>query len=383
MTFFAMLAIMLLAFLALPMLSFAADVHRGSDVTIGAGQILREDAYLVGGEVNFRGRAERDVSVLAGRVTITGTIAGSLNLAAGRAEIPGRIGGALRIAGGDVTITGTVGGDVIVLGGKVNIPSRAKIGGDLILAGGQVDVRGSVGGDITGNVGQLTLGGTVSGNVDVATSSIDIRNTTVISGNLTYHSNVEGDVSSSAEIRGTVDRPSSNPWDSVLDRGGFFGPILRALWSLVVGVALILVAPGIAQAVSTSARRPLAAAGVGLLALIVVPILAVILMVSVIGLPVGLLLITGYLIALYLSQVAVGLAIGRFILPHGWHDGSRGYFLLAMTLGVIILVALRLIPVPWVATIVGAAVTLWGFGALIMLIGKLGRVEVPPSPSSV
>jgi hypothetical protein len=99
--------------------------------------------------------------------------------------------------------------------------------------------------------------------------------------------------------------------------------------------------------------------------------------VTLVGLPLGALLLAGYLIALYTSQIAVGLAIGRFILPRSWHDGSRGFYLLAMTLGVLIVVGLKLIPVPWVAGIIGAIVTLWGFGAVAMLAWRTGRTYSP------
>ncbi len=67
-------------------------------------------------------------------------------------------------------------------------------------------------------------------------------------------------------------------------------------------------------------------------------------------------------ISLYRCSSRLGLAIGRFILPKRWHDGSRGYYLLAMTLGVLFVGIVKMIPVPWVAGIVGLIVTIWGAG---------------------
>jgi cytoskeletal protein CcmA (bactofilin family) len=370
-------AIVFVAVLAMPMLTFAAEVQRGQDITIAANQTIAEDVYLLGGEIDFVGRAQRDVSIVAGTLDMAGEVAGSVNLAAGDADVSGRIGGSLRILGGRVEITGEITGDVIVAGGDVTIPSRAEIGGDLILLGGQADVRGTVQGDITGNAGRLVLAGAVNGDVDVNVGNLDVRSTARIDGNLTYHSSDDGSVSSSADIGGTVNRPSENPWDSMLERGGFFGPALRALWSLLVGAAIIVLAPRVASAVTANAARPLRSLVVGIVTIWLIPILALILLVTLVGLPLGALLLTGFLIALYVSQIAVGLAIGRFILPRSWHDGSRGFYLLAMTLGVLIVVGLKLIPVPWVAGIVGAIVTLWGFGAVAMLVGRTGRTYEP------
>ena len=373
MTALALLIIMPVGFLALPLLSFAANVQRGGDVTVNFKDTLTEDAYLIGSNVDFRGTAKQDATILAFRADVPGTIEGSLDIVAGQAKISGRINGTLRIAGGDVTITGAIGGDVMVLGGKVNIPSRASIGGDLILAGGQVDVRGTVRGDIQGNAGNLVLAGTVQGNVDVSTNQFDVRSTSRITGNLTLQGVTPGNIADGATIGGTIERPTRNPWDSLLDRGGVLGPIMRALWSLIAGVTLILIAPVLAERVSDQAGRPLRAVVAGLVALVAVPLLALLLVVSLVGIPVGLILLGGYLAALYLSQVAAGLAIGRFILPRNWHDGSRGYLMLAMTLGVLILIAVRLIPVAWVGSIAGLAITVWGFGALVLMIGGFSR----------
>ena len=284
-------AMMALAVIAMPMMSFGAEVDRGQDLTIEAGETVREDAYLLGGTVDFKGRAEKDVFIAAGDAEIPGTIIGSLNLAVGQATVSGRVGGSLRIAGGTVEVTADVTGDLIVAGGRVTIPSRAKIGGDLILAGGQVDVRGEIAGDITGYAGRLMIAGSVNGDVDVNVGSLEVRSTADINGDLTYRSSDDGDVSSGADIGGTVTRPSSNPWDSMLERGGFLGPLLRAVWSLLVGAALILIAPRIANALAANAGRPFASAGVGVLTIWLIPVVAIILLVTLIGLPLGALLL--------------------------------------------------------------------------------------------
>ena len=96
-------------------------------------------------------------------------------------------------------------------------------------------------------------------------------------------------------------------------------------------------------------------------------------MATVIGIPAGPDRAVLYFLALYLTQVFVGMAIGRFILPNGWNDGSRGFHLLAMTIGVILLGALRFIPLPYVHGLVTLVVTIWGMGAVAMLVVSLGR----------
>lgn len=372
--------ILVMATLALPIVGSASEIRSGGSVTIAQNERIPEDLYLSAGTVAFLGTVNRDASIAAGDATIEGTVEGSLNLAAGQADISGTVRGSVRVAGGSVEVTGDIGGDLVVAGGRVKIPSQASIGGDLIVTGGNVDIRGSIAGDVKGSAMNVTIGGAVRGNVDVDTSRFEVANSARISGDVTYSSASSGSISSGANIAGTVERLDQTPWggsDGWLEQSS--GTLLHALWALIAGVVIVAAGPRVANAIARNGRSVLAAIGVGLLTLILAPIVAIALTVSLIGLPTGLILLTLFVITLYLTQVFAGLAIGRFILPNGWDDGSRGFNLLAMTLGVIIIAATNLIPVPFASGVISALVTVWGLGAAAMILGELGTRPGTPS----
>lgn len=378
MTLVAFTVILILATLALPIVGSASEIRSGGSVTIAANERIDDDLYLSAGSVDVQGTVNRDASIAAGRVKISGSIQGSVNLAAGQASVSGTIRGSLRVASGSVEITGDIGGDLVVAAGRVRVLSGASIGGDLIVSGGALDIRGAIGGNVRGSAMNVMIDGTIAGNVDVETSRFEVASTARITGNVTYSSASSGDISSSADVAGTVQRVDQSPWGS--SSGSLQGSgntLLRALWALIAGVVVIAAAPRVADAIARNGRRILLALGIGLIALIGVPVIAIALLVTLIGLPIGVILIGCFLIALYLSQVFAGLTIGRFILPNRWNDGSRGFNLLAMTIGVIIIAATDLIPVPFASGIVTAIVTLWGLGAVTMIFGQLG-----PRPAS-
>jgi hypothetical protein len=77
--------------------------------------------------------------------------------------------------------------------------------------------------------------------------------------------------------------------------------------------------------------------------------------------------------ALYVGPIFAGLALGSLLLPRRWDDGGRGFNLLGMTLGVIIIAALRLAPLPFLPYIIGALVTLLGLGAIALTVLDRGR----------
>lgn len=379
MTLASFAMILVIATLAIPLVGSAGEVRSGGSVTIGQNERITGDLYLSAGTVDLVGTVSRDASIAAGNATILGNVEGSVNLLAGRAEIPGTIKGSLRIASGSVEASGNIGGDLVVAGGRVTLLSRASIGGDLIVTGGSVDILGTIAGDVRGSAISLTIGGAVRGNVDVDTSRFEVDDTARINGRVTYASASAGSISSAATIAGPVERREGTPWggsDNWLQQSS--GRLLRTLWALIAGVVLVGVAPRAADAIARNGRSVVAAMGVGLLVLLATPIVAIALAVSLVGLPTGLILLGLFLATLYLAQVFAGLTIGRFILPKGWNDGSRGFNLLAMTLGVILIGLASFIPVPFVSAAITAAVTLWGLGAAAMILGQLGT---RPSPA--
>ncbi|CAA9571945.1 MAG: hypothetical protein AVDCRST_MAG87-2509 [uncultured Thermomicrobiales bacterium] len=377
MTLASFAIILLFATLALPIAGTAGEVRSGGSVTIAPSVTIADDLYIAAGTVELQGPVGGDASIVAGTATVGGTIEGSVNILAGRARIPGDVGGSLRVAGGGVEISGAIGGDLVVAGGRVTVLGRSSIGGDVIVTGGSVEIVGRIAGDVRGSAIDMSIGGDVRGRVDVETSRFAVTPTARIAGTVDYASATSGAISTGATIGGAVTRAETTPWSG----GGWLeqssGRLLRTLWALIAGAGIVAVAPRVADAIARNGRGVLPAFGVGLLALVAAPVAAIALAITQVGLPSGVILVTLFLIALYLAQVFAGLTIGRFILPRSWDDGSRGYNLLAMTLGVILIGLTSFIPIPFVSAAIAAVVTLWGLGAAAMLLGQLG----PRSPS--
>jgi hypothetical protein len=216
----------------------------------------------------------------------------------------------------------------------------------------------------------------VLGSVDLSTSDLEITNSAQITGEVIHTGKSEPDVASGARVQGDITHESLNPWgdgDNPLSRAS--GSLLRTLWMLITGALIVIAAPRLANQLGSNGKQLLPAIPLGLLAMIMLPIVAVVLVITVVGFPAGFVLLTLFLVALYLTQAVVGMSIGRFILPRSWNDGSRGFHLLAMTIGVIIVAAFRFVPLPWVWGAVSLIVTIWGIGAILMLIPVLSRQE--------
>jgi len=372
----ALALLLVFATLTLPGWGLAADTRSASEVNVAQSERITDDLYIAAGSVDFQGQASRDVSILTGDATIGGTIRGSLNLAAANADINGTIEGSLRIVSGKVRITGSIAGDVVVAGGQLELASSGLVGGNVLLASGSADLRGTVEGDVTGYAMSSTIGGTVQGSVDVRTSNLDVLNTARVTGSVTYTSRSDADVDSGAQLGQGINQENVDPWgdgDNPIGRSS--GSLLRTLWALIAGVVLVVSAPRLADQLGGNGKNLVPAFILGVIGLIAVPLLALVLLATVIGIPAGLIVVVMFLIALYLTQVFAGMAIGRFILPNRWNDGSRGFHLLAMTIGVLLLGATRFIPLPFAGGILTLLITIWGLGAVVMLFVPFGHQD--------
>jgi hypothetical protein len=106
--------------------------------------------------------------------------------------------------------------------------------------------------------------------------------------------------------------------------------------------------------------------GIGFLALIVVPIAALILCFFIVTIPISLTAILLFLLGLYLAKVFVGLSIGRWLFGRfKWGEND----FLALFVGLLVLMLLALIPV--IGWLVRFLYVLFGLGAAIISLYKL------------
>jgi cytoskeletal protein CcmA (bactofilin family) len=274
------------------------------------------------------GLSENDQVVLNGRLDIAADqTVDSAVILNGPARIDGTVRESVFVLNGDAEISGTVGEDVVVVNGDVVVRSSAEIDGDLVTNGSPT----------------IEEGATVKGNRTSVVTRFDFEGL------------------------------------------GFAG---RILWwfaysasVLAVGLLLLAITPGLATSVRDAVRRRTGASiGLGVAAFFLLPIASVILLVTVIGTPLGLFLLlalaliytVGYAVALY--------AVGTLVLAA---DKNR---FLVFVIGWLIVRVVALIP--FVGGLLWMAGAIWGLGLLI--VGRRGTqaalpeaTTAPPPPPPV
>ena len=283
------------------------------------------------------------------------------------------------VTGGNVDIDQPVEGNLYVAGGNVSV--TAPVSGNARIAGGDVSVKGSIGGKLAVAAGNVTLDSPVAGSVTVSGGTLELGPNARIGGKLDFRGgHLEQDPA--AQVKGGVMRTHR------ADRHVNFGPfkgnwVVRGLWT----VGLMLLAAVIAGALPGPARRaqeelrsrPWLAALFGMMALILIPISAVIVMVTVIGIPLGLLAIVGYFALLLVGYVGTsvlvsGLLLDRYKADAATHTAWRvGAAVLAM------LVISTLAHAPYVGKFIGLVVLVMGVGAIVGAIVHRKQLAAPPA----
>jgi hypothetical protein len=177
--------------------------------------------------------------------------------------------------------------DQIVLAGSVAVPRGLRVG-EVVVFSGRVRVNGVVTGDVVVFEGPVAVTGQVDGSVIAADGAVRLAESARVGGDVFSSGTVlaRPGAKVGGETRSGVRFSFEAPLAAL---GKLLGPIAVSMSVLLTGLALVLLAPRGADAVADAmADSPLPSLGWGVLVAISVPIAAVALVISVLGLPLGL-----------------------------------------------------------------------------------------------
>jgi hypothetical protein len=307
---------------------------------------------------------------------------------------------------------GSIADDVIAAGFSLETIEESTIGGDLIYAGYQAQLAGDIDGRTQAAMANCEISGTLTGDVNLGVGGDDagphaytsgspppiavpnvppgltIRETAELKGDLRFESPRDANIAENAQIRGAVEHartriePTRPPTagERALRIARKYGTLL------IIGLCLVLIAPGWTRRLSTNIReKPLASFGLGIAGIagffaLLVAILVGTIMLAVIA---GLLHLTGLLPVILVLGItsAVGLTVGFwFFLGYlakilvGYFAGSCSIQLvhrslgqnrfLSLVFGLVILALLTMIP--YAGPVIGWLTILLALGALVL-----------------
>lgn len=351
-------------------LALAGDAPRASDSPrfnsserfwVGSGETRTGDAYVLSPETRIDGLQQGDLIAWTAGARINGEVDGDVFIGTQSLDISGRVTDSVRVFAQQTNITGEIDGDLIIMGAVLVISEKAHITGNVLAYTGMATIDGTVDGTVKITGGEIEIGGNLGKNLYVQADALTLGPRARILGDLT-HSSREFEQEDGAQVAGEIvykERPKEEEDDgiSVFSIVWWSWGTLSAMLVGLLSVALFRrMVPAITRTIGSETMMGTL---VGFGAFLIVPAASLL---ALLFLPLGLMGLTIFFVALYLAKMPVAVWIGgRLLSPFG--GGSPSPYL-AIVLGVLILRLLFLIPyLGWLVWLVAV----WlGLGAMIL-----------------
>lgn len=285
------------------------------------------------------------------KVTINTPVNRDLFTAGSQVSLEATVSGDVYVAGGEVDIKNTINENLIVAGGKVNI--SGTVNKNLIVAGGQINLEPSavINGYVLGASNLANISGKINGPVKFAGNTINVSNNSVINGDLEIYSR-QSNIDPSSQISGEkrishVDLPEQsqqpkirNAVQNLFSAASFFYFLAQLL---VLFLIIRIFGKNLSSAISNVIKKPLPVLGQGLVGLIIIPFVVILLMVTIIGIPLGVITGIGYGLSLYFASIIGAIFIGQWFFERKWVINQNLY--IQAFIGYIVLFAIGFIPV--------------------------------------
>lgn len=372
--FFKYLVVILI--IAVPVMSLAMEFRAGDQPSVKQSEKITNDVYMGGSSVTSAGSITGDLIAGGGSVVVSGDVSGDVMAGGGNVSILSNIGDDVRVGGGTIIVQGKVGGDLIIGGGQVNV-SGPGIGGDMTIGGGNVRIDAPVTGNLLIGGGNIYINAPIGGNVKIEADKVTLGSAAIISGNLTYKAKQELVKEEGAVVNGEISfTPRAEKRIHPAALVAIFSAFL--LWKFFALLACALLVGMVLrrysmEVVTLATGRPLFEIGRGLLVVIVMPIVSILLFVTLVGIPFGILGLIGFvaimLFAWILTPIILGSVVYRYFskkeLEVSWKT---------ILLGVLLYTVLGFIPfLGWLAQCLLMLLTLGAMVAFKLRIVKEWR----------
>ncbi|MFH1030277.1 MAG: polymer-forming cytoskeletal protein [bacterium] len=313
--------------------------------------------FKVDNTIKITQEIDGDVIVLAENLIIDAKVHGDVLALAENIEINAEIEGDARVAAKNVIINSKIYKNVNIFASNTEILKGAILEKDLIISSGKIKTLGTVNGDIKGIFLNAEIGGIINGNMEIEIEDegkLILYPETLINGNLNYTSKNGARIEPSAKINGEVTHKEQKKTHKV----NYFGKIISLFSMIALGMVFLFIDKkdimNITHEIITHPNKSLLW---GILYFFAIPLLSIILIFTIIGMPLALIFIAIYAILLYTSQVIIATAIGNAITKNRY--GQMTSIIFGITIFIIFT------GLPWIGSGLKLLAIFIGMGAIV------------------
>ena len=322
----------------------AAQFETG-DYTLEKDSVIEEDLYINGESVVISGIVDGDLFASAESIKIDGTVTGDFVVFANSVNVTGNVYGNTISFAQTSTFSGILGENLISASSSINY--NAQTGEDAYVAVGTGSVLGSIGDDLRIAGGQLTVDSLVKGDA-LVTAGTKTVNDEKITGTV-YDSEAldEALKLESVDLKVQDIEETKATFKTAFNSLNITGKLIGLVSMYIVGAVLINVMPvktfKIKEKITGSTSDFINSLLVGIAVFIFIPLPIIILLVSFVGAPLGLLLGGFTFFVMVFGKLFVEIAFGEEILELFGYD-QKNYYLSLLT-GRVTCVLVNFVPV--------------------------------------
>ncbi|MFT5208713.1 MAG: cytoskeletal protein CcmA (bactofilin family) [Flavobacterium sp.] len=348
----------------------AAIEHLRDNVIIASTETIDDTVLFTGESIVVDGHVTGDLIAFGSRVVVTGKVDGNLIAFAESLSIGGQVSGTTVNAGNTVALTDAVlKGDFWGAAESIQMSRETTISGNAMVAAQLASIQGKVGKDLTTLTKTIELRGHVGEDMVAYARDVKLLGDADIVGNLTIHSESENSLSRSPEavVGGSVKFEHHDIQGRSRNRyatAQFYGfQVLRLAAAFIIGYGLFMLFPAVRTVTLNGGTSGLMTAGVGVLALVSLPVILLLLAMTVVGLPLTLLGFSLWFLGLYLAKIMVAWLIGGVLFDDP--EGEKGPALPLLAGLATVLIAVNL---PFIGGVISLIMTVVGIGMITQWI---------------
>ena len=327
---------------------------------------LAGDQYLAGSTVDVQGTVAGDLTMAGLQAGLDGTVTGDVNAAGLLVHVGGVVGDDVRALGGQVIVQGWVNDALLAGGGEISLTRGTRVGGNAMLAARRIVNRGDVLGDLQATGSYVEIDGDVEGTARIRSDEVVIGPKARLRGDLVVLGANPPRIAEGAKVSGKV--TVSAPLPATLGAWIVAGAraALMQIGMLLVAWAWMVLAPVLARdAAAIEWRSPGLAETMGVAAVAGLPLAAVLLALTVVGIPVAIGVASAWVLLVLAGYSSTAICLGAWMRARtrrALHlPGMRSRLLWTLAALLLLRAASAL---PWVGWVVTVGAVLAGSGAV-------------------
>ena len=359
----------------------ALELRIDEDTRIAAGETIAETLIASGDLVEIDGKIDGDLIAATKRLVVRGVVTGSIYAFARDIEIVGTVKGGIVAIGERVRVDGAVAGNAYAACERFTIAPHGRVGGDVALFADEAEINGAAGRDVVFAGDRIEVRAAIGRNFEAPRADqVVLGEGARIAGDVdaSLPRGTEIEMAPGARVAGEIRTTPRGPLHArylahYTELHFYLFLAIELVAGLAFGLLLYRFAPQLFSSRVATAGAFFRTTGIGFLFLLAAPIAILLVGLTIIGLPIALLGLFSYVVAVYCSDIMVGALIGNALM--GQRDPSLGAFARAFVPGFAIVIVAH--GIPFLGPAVAIVMLLFGSG-LVFERGRQLRLSSAP-----